>query len=232
MSDAEVFRARKPTSSARRKSETCETCRRHLQRLSANERDIYELERERARRVHYRIERKICPQRRKTVRGQVGNALPRAGLSNALIVEIAEQHYVLGRALGQIAERFGLPDATVTASLQRVGKLLQPCLGQLIALYRAAAARHADETGWRTDGGNGWSWYFGGAGVRRASFPPDQRPECMVREVLGLEQLDGVLVRARHPGVRKWQDFFVEKAERLYQWRASALIPAESRTGL
>ena len=78
------------------------------------------------------------------MRGQVGNALPRAGLSNALIVEIAEQHYVLGRALGQIAERFGLPDATVTASLQRVGKLLQPCLGQLIALYRAAAARHAD----------------------------------------------------------------------------------------
>jgi transposase len=28
--------------------------------------------------------------------------------------------------------------------------------------------------------------------------------------------------------VRKWQDFFVEKAERLYQWCASASIPAEN----
>jgi transposase len=289
--------------------ESCETCQCRLQRLSANERDSYELERERARKIHYRIERKICPQCRKTVSAKVANALPRASLSNALIVEIAEQHYLLGRTLGQIAERFELPDATVTASLQRVGKLLQPCLAQLQALYRAAVVRHADETGWRTDGANGWSWYFGSAEVSLHLFR-QTRGLSVVREVLGVEQLEGVLVVDRyasyhrvpcriqycyahlwremndlgrefesnvevqqytqalklrlgdamqlrrrdlsealyrqeaerikgeilslseysvtHPGVRKWQDFFVEKAERLYQWCESALIPAEN----
>lgn len=34
--------------------------------------------------------------------------------------------------------------------------------------------------------------------------------------------------QAEHPAVRRWQDFFVEKADRLYQWCESALIPAEN----
>src|SRR5262249_20110440 len=33
---------------------------------------------------------------------------------------------------------------------------------------------------------------------------------------------------AVHSAVRRWQDFFVEKAERLYQWCESAQIPAEN----
>lgn len=34
--------------------------------------------------------------------------------------------------------------------------------------------------------------------------------------------------QAEHPAVRRWQDFFVEKAERLYQWCESEEIPAEN----
>jgi glutamate synthase domain-containing protein 2 len=34
--------------------------------------------------------------------------------------------------------------------------------------------------------------------------------------------------KAKHPAVRKWQDFFAEKEKRLYQWCKSALIPAEN----
>src|SRR5262249_15698965 len=33
---------------------------------------------------------------------------------------------------------------------------------------------------------------------------------------------------AKHPAIRKWQDFYVEKGERLYQWCASAEIPADN----
>jgi transposase len=33
---------------------------------------------------------------------------------------------------------------------------------------------------------------------------------------------------AKHLGVRKWQDFYVEKAARLYQWSADRRIPAEN----
>ena len=34
--------------------------------------------------------------------------------------------------------------------------------------------------------------------------------------------------QAKHPAVRNWQDFYVEKADRLYQWCESAKIPAEN----
>jgi transposase len=34
--------------------------------------------------------------------------------------------------------------------------------------------------------------------------------------------------QALHPAIRKWQDFFVEKAARLYQWTQGAQIPAEN----
>lgn len=34
--------------------------------------------------------------------------------------------------------------------------------------------------------------------------------------------------QAIHPAIRKWQDFYVEKSERLYQWCESEEIPAEN----
>lgn len=287
----------------------CAACQCRLQRISSNERAVYDLVRERIKKIYYQIERRICPRCRKTFGGKVENALPRASMSNALVAEIAEQHYVLGRSLGQVAERFAINDATVLESLKRVGKLLAPGVEKLKADYRQAEVRHADETTWRTDGGNGWSWYFGSERVSLHLFR-QTRGKAVVKEVLGSEALSGVLVvdrypsynrvpcpmqycyahllremtdleqefetneevknytarmklhltdamqlrkrglckedyraeaeriktailalsdrQAEHPAVRRWQDFFVEKAERLYQWCESALIPAEN----
>lgn len=288
---------------------SCETCQCRLQRISSNERAVYEVERERVKKIYYQIERKFCPGCRKIFSGKVAGALPRASLSNALVVEIAEQHYVLGRSIGQIAERFAINDATVLETLKRVGKLLQPTLEKLKADYRQARVRHADETTWRTDGASGWSWYFGSERVSLHLFR-NTRGKAVVKEVFGTDALSGVLVvdrypsyhqvpcrmqycyahlfremndleqefennrevknytaqmklhltdamqlrnrglrmsdyraaaervktkilelsdrQAEHPAVRRWQDFFVEKAERLYQWCESALIPAEN----
>ena len=289
--------------------ENCETCECRLHRMTSNERAVYEIEREKVRKIYYQIERKVCPRCRKTLRGKVENAMPRASLSNELIVEAAEQHYVLGRTLGQISERLLINDATLSSSLKRVGKLLKPCLEKLFAEYRASLIRHADETSWRTDGGNGWSWYFGSSTVSVHLFRAT-RSMSVVKEVLGTGPLTGVLVvdrygaynrvpcsiqycyahllremddleqefdsqaevqnyaaqmklhltdamhlrqrgfeeeeylreaekikvrilalsdrQAVHSAVRRWQDFFVEKADRLYQWCQSSQIPAEN----
>jgi transposase len=289
--------------------ETCASCACGLHRLSSNERGIYEIERERVRKIYYAIERKICPNCRQIVSGRVKNALARVALSNKLVVEVADQHYVPGRTLGQIAERFGINYSTLAESLKRVGKLLEPSLERLKTDYRSSFVRHADETSWRTDGGNGYSWYFGSENVSLHLFR-ETRSASVVREVLGMAELGGVLVvdryggynrvpceiqycyahllremkdleqefenngeiksytspmklhlsdalqlrkrgltetgyqteaakiksnilelsdrQANHPAIRKWQDFFVEKAGRLYQWCQSALIPAEN----
>lgn len=182
--------------------ELCQTCQCHLQRTSANERAVYELERERVRRIYYLIERKLCPVCRKTVPGKVANALPRMSLSNELIVEVAEQHYLLGRTLGQIAERFSISYATLADALKRIGKLVEPCLEKLKIDYRASQVRHADETSWRTDGAGGYAWYFGSKQVSLYLFR-QTRSGNVVKEVFGDEPLGGVLVVDRYGGYNR-----------------------------
>lgn len=290
-------------------SQTCQLCLCQMVSHTPNQRAIYDLQQEQLRKLFYQIERKRCPQCQNIVAGKVLIALPRATLSNSLVVELAHQHYVLGRTLGQLAEKLSLNDSTLAESLKRVGKLLEPCLEQLKKDYRQALVRHADETSWRTDGGNGYSWYFGSQDVSLHLFR-ETRSSRVVKEVLGQEKLEGVLVvdryasynqvpsalqycyahllrdvkkleeefeshqevkaytcemkmcltdamqlrnrglsvrgyqraaetikarmlelsrmPAKHLGVKRWQDFFVEKSERLYQWCVSAEIPAEN----
>lgn len=289
--------------------EKCQECQCQLLAQGSNERALYDLQREEVKKVHYEIQRKRCPQCRKTVAGKVSEAMPYAKLTNELVVEVAEQHYVLGRTLGQLSERFGINYSTLAEALKRVGNLLEPCLEPLKAAYRQALVRHADETGWRTDGGHGYSWYFGSSTVSLYLFRTT-RSNKVPLEVLGKERLGGVLVvdryagynqvpckiqycyahllremkdlaaefehseevknytqamqlcltdamqlrqrnlsaadyraaaqqikadilnysvqPATHLGVRKWQEFFVEKAPRLYQWCEGPEIPAEN----
>ena len=180
----------------------CQKCHCRLNRLSSNERGIYEIEREQVRKIYYELERKIWPKCRQIVSGRAHNALTRVALSNELVVEVAEQHYVLGRTLGQIAERFGINYSTLSDSLKRVGKLLELSLERLKTDYRQSLVRHADETGWRTDGGNGYSWYFGGENVSLHLFRAT-RSASVVREVLGTAELGGVLVVDRYAGYHR-----------------------------
>lgn len=287
----------------------CDNCECGLHRQSANQRTVYELERERVRKIFYTIERKVCPVCRKTVVGKVRNAFARVSLSNELVVEVAEQYFLLGRSLGQLAERFNLSEATIFESLKRIGKKLKPSLENLRLIYRQSQIRHADETGWRTNGSSGYAWYFGSKDASLYLFR-QTRSASVVEETIGKEQLTGVLVvdqyggynrvpckiqycyahlfrkkedlakefpksreiktytsqmikllseamklrksglnevkyqaaaekikqkilklgnrQAKHPAVRRWQDFYVEKADRLYQWCESAEIPAEN----
>ena len=289
--------------------ENCSACQCRLQTQTSNERAVYEVEHERVKKVYYEIERKRCPKCRLIVSGQVENVLPRAGLSNGLVVEVAFQHYVQGRTLGQLAESLGINYSTLLESLKRVGNYLNPVLERLKADYRKDSVRHADETGWRTDGAGGYSWYFGSLRTSLHLFR-QTRSATVVKEVLGLEELGGVLVvdryggynrvpcriqycyahllrdmkdleaefetdeevknyssqmklcltdamqlrkrglsetqyrrqaeaikqkilklsdsQAKHPAIRKWQDFYVEKTERLYQWCKSSEIPCEN----
>ena len=289
--------------------ENCPNCECRLSRQSSNKRAVYELEVEKLRKVYYSIERKVCPKCRQILSAKVENVMPRMSMSNELIVEVAGQHYILGRTLGQISERFGVNYATLSEALKRVGKMIEPSFERLKSDYRKAEIRHADETSWRTDGSGGYSWYFGSKDVSLYLFR-STRSASVVREVIGTQQLNGVLVvdryggynrvpckiqycyahllraikdletefeanlevknytremkicltdamqlrnrglqeaeyraeaenikakifqlsgrQAEHPAIRKWQDFFVEKAERLYGWCENAEIPAEN----
>jgi transposase len=179
--------------------EVCPACQAPLQAHSASTRAVYEYEAEKVRKVLYELARKRCPRCRQTVCAQPRGVLPRALLSNRLLVGVAWQHYVEGRPLGRLAESLQLNYGTLCGALQRVGKLLAPCLTKLKESYRQALVRHADETRWRTDGVSGYSWYFGSARVSLYLYRPT-RGSVVVREVLGSAPLAGVLVVDRYVG--------------------------------
>jgi hypothetical protein len=182
--------------------ERCPACQAPLVPHTAATRAVYDYEAEKVRKVLYELARKRCPHCCRTVRATVPGVLPQALLSNRQLVGLAWQHYVEGRTLGRLADNWQMNVGTLCGALQRGGKLLEPCLPVLQADYRRALVRHADETGWRTDGVNGYSWYFGSDRVSLHLYRAT-RSSSVVREILGTQPLPGVLVVDRYAGYNR-----------------------------
>lgn len=72
----------------------------------------------------------------------------------------------------------------------------------LIKAYRQAPVKHADETGWRTDGQNGYAWLFCAPDVSIFRIR-NTRSAKVPKEVFGKEQLPGILVVDRYSGYNK-----------------------------
>jgi len=148
------------------------------------------------------LERRSCPQCRKSFQSRAPSVLPKALLGNQLLGEIVGEHYLQGVPLSSITRRFGLNLGTVIEALHRLGGIFQPALKHLKEEYRNAPVRHADETGWRTDGHNGYSWLFCTDRVSLCLYR-QTRSASVVREVLGEKELDGVLVVDRYNGYHR-----------------------------
>jgi hypothetical protein len=65
---------------------------------------------------------------------------------------VAEQQYTM---------LYGNPSySSLVDAMHQLAGILKDVPKSLIEAYRGAAVKHADETGWRTDGQNGYSWLF------------------------------------------------------------------------
>jgi len=111
------------------------------------------------------------------------------------------EHYLHGRTLGQLHRQLGSatgPDQRLARSAQR----LQPVIPKLIRQYRAAFVKHADETGWRTDGRGGYTWLFCTPRLSLFRFRTS-RSAKVAHEVLGAKRLPGTLVVDRYSAYNK-----------------------------
>ena len=72
----------------------------------------------------------------------------------------------------------------------------------LIQAYRQAAVKQADETGWRTEGHNGYAWLFCTPDLSLYRFRRT-RSGSVAREVFGDQSLPGVLVVDRYNGYNR-----------------------------
>ena len=115
---------------------------------------------------------------------------------------MAVQHYVYGSTLGQIEKQTGVGYSSLVDAMHQLSKRLTEVPKSLIQAYRQAAVKHADETGWRTDGQNGYAWLFCTPDISIYRFR-GSRSAAVAKEVFGQTPLPGVLVVDRYNGYNK-----------------------------
>jgi hypothetical protein len=83
-----------------------------------------------------------------------------------------------------------------------LARRLQTVIPVLIGQYRRSPVKHADETGWRTDGRNGYAWLFATPSISIFRFRAS-RAAAVAKEVFGHRRLPGVLVVDRYHAYNK-----------------------------
>ena len=182
--------------------ERCPDCGEKLLSAGLHRRTIAGWRPQRVEKVLLRLERKRCPKCGRRWVARAPGVLPRGLYSNGLLAHLAEQHYLHGIPLGVIERQTGLAHGALLQAFRQVAGRLEGAVEALVQEYRAAPVRHADETGWRTDGQNGYVWLFATLTMSLFRFR-STRSASVPAEVLGKRRLPGVLVVDRYHAYNK-----------------------------
>jgi hypothetical protein len=98
-----------------------------------------------------------------------------------------------------LEKQTGIGYSSLVDALHQLARRLKDLPEQLLLEYRRAPVKHADETGWRNDGANGYAWLFATLLLSVFRFRPT-RAASVAREALGSKRLRGVLVADRYAG--------------------------------
>lgn len=183
--------------------EKCSTCAGELISKGIYERTIIESVPVKVKKILYKCEKKYCPRCRKTVVNKPV-VLPKSLYGNQLITQAALMHYKHGVPVGRIESilegafaRKGVYDV-----YHRLAKLWEPAIAKIIEDYRKEEVKHADETGWRTDGSNGYAWIFCSDNTSIFQFK-DTRSARVPQNIFGTDKVPGTLVVDRYAGYNK-----------------------------
>ena len=147
---------------------TCPECDTQVRPVSRRRRRLIEDMPEDTRVVatEYSIPSHWCPCCRRHVEPRVSAALPRAAIGNRLAAMSVVFHYGLGLTIDQTREVLSSPLRTHISAgglvdlWRRIAEVLLPWYEAIGEGARNSAVLHADETGWRVDGGTHWLWCF------------------------------------------------------------------------
>jgi hypothetical protein len=180
----------------------CPDCGTSLESKDVRERTVLDAEPVKVERIVYHVRRKRCPHCRKVVQAPIPGLMPKSQYGNGLLSHVAAQHYLYGVTLGQLERQMGVGYGSLVDALHQLARRLEPVIPKLIDAYRRSPVRHADETGWRTDGGNGYAWLFCTPTLSLYRLR-QTRAASVVKEVLGTRRLKGVLVVDRYAGYNR-----------------------------
>lgn len=180
----------------------CPECRGPMDVKGIRERAALDLKPVKVESIVYRLERRQCRRCGKVVLGLPPGLLPKCRYGTGLLSHVAVQHYLYGTTLGQLERQTGVGYGSLVDAMHQLARRLEGIIPRLIREYRRAPVRHADETGWRTDGGNGYTWLF--CAPRMSLYRlRSTRSASVVQEVLGRRRLRGVLVVDRYAGYNR-----------------------------
>jgi transposase len=182
--------------------EVCPLCGGLLEDKGDESRSVLDSRPVKAERVAFLLNKKWCRRCRKTFRGEPPGVLPRSLYGNQLMATATAMHYLHGIPLGRVCEQLGLGDGSLMDIFHRMGRLFEGIVPRLIEEYRLAPVKHADETGWRTNGKNGYAWLFATLKISIFLFKKT-RSSSVPRALFGDERLPGTLVVDRYNGYNK-----------------------------
>ncbi len=180
----------------------CPDCGSTLEQKGTKDRTVIDCQPVKMKKIVYHLQRKHCPKCKKLISARAPGVFAKCLYSNQLLAYVAVQHYIYGNTLGQIEKQTGIGYSSLVDAMHQLSKRLKDVPNALITAYRASEVKHADETGWRTDGNNGYAWLFCTPKIsifrvrktRSASVP---------KEVFGEKPVPGVLVVDRSNGYNK-----------------------------
>jgi len=180
----------------------CPQCGNPLEAKGDEHRSVLDSRPVKAEKILYLLEKKWCRRCRKTFRAEPPGVLPKNLYGNQLMANAAVMHYLHGIPVGRVCEQLGIGDGALLNIFHRMAKLFCGIVPKLIEEYRQNPVKHADETGWRTNGKNGYAWLFATTKASIFLFKKT-RSASVPREVFGKERLPGILVVDRYTGYNK-----------------------------
>lgn len=180
----------------------CPDCGRRLHPKGIKRRTVIDCQPPRPQQILYELESNYCPHCRRRVSAQPAGVLPKNLFSNRLLAYVAVQHYLYGIPLGTVQRQLGLAYGSLCQALRQLARRLEPITTGLVREFRQAAVRHADETGWRTDGHNGYAWVFCTARLVLFRFRRS-RAARVAQEVFGRHRVPGTTVVDRYGGYNR-----------------------------
>ena len=181
---------------------SCPDCGCVLEEKGFRSRTVMDCQPVKVKKLAYQLQRKYCPKCRKLISAKPPGVLAKCLYSNRLLTFVAVQHYIYGNTLGQIERQTGIGYSSLVDAMHQLSKRFKGVAEALVQQYRRAPVKHADETGWRTDGQNGYCWLFCTNETSIYRFRRS-RAACVARQVLGEEPLEGILVVDRYGGYNR-----------------------------
>jgi transposase len=183
-------------------ADVCPQCGGPLQDKGLRSRTVIDCEPVRMIKILYHLERRRCPKCHKVFSARAPGVLTKCLYGNQLLAYGAVQHYLYGHTLGQIEKQTGVGYSSLVEAMHPLAARLKDVPKALIQAYRDAPVKQADETGWRTDGQNGYAWLFCTDLISLYRFRRS-RSARIAQEVFGPTGVPGVLVVDRYNGYNR-----------------------------